>query len=175
MFWDAGAYATRGECDAGLGLFGERSLRDPRAPGSTPTMYQQALGTAYRGFGHVEFSGDGRHMDLCARAVNRPSRVSFEKLRPGATTLTGEVVTVNTGNVVKCLEGPRAPWDTESHQGRTRAEKNSTRIGKAWRPSEGSACRPLATLVIVHMNEDRTIWPTFRSRSQGGTYTGVHR
>ena len=113
MFWDAGAYATRGECDAGLGLFGERSLRDPRAPGSTPTMYQQALGTAYRGFGHVEFSGDGRHMDLCAPPVNRPSRVSFENaLRPGATTLTGEVVTVNTGNVVKCLEGPRAPWDT---------------------------------------------------------------
>jgi len=64
---------------------------------STPT---KPWGTAYRGFGHVEFFwGLERHMELVAESSGWTLGVPQEELlKPGSTTLTGERINEHTGN-----------------------------------------------------------------------------
>jgi len=72
------------------------------------TIYtNKPWGTAYRGFGHVEFFwGLERHMELVAEVIGMDP-LEFRKknlLKPGSTTLTGERINEHTGNPLKCLE-----------------------------------------------------------------------
>ncbi len=78
-----------------VGLLGSGSLRDSQRAVDAYTIYtNKPYGTAYRGFGHVEFFwGLERHMELVAQAIGMDS-LEFRKqnlLRPGSTTLTGEI------------------------------------------------------------------------------------
>ena len=128
MFWDAGAYAdyavnvTRA---SGFSASGPYEL--PNATVDAYTIYtNKPYGTAYRGFGHVEFFwGLERHMELVAQAIGMDS-LEFRRrnlLKPGSLTMTGEVITENTGDPLACLEaaatsidyGRLTPEEAEHH------------------------------------------------------------
>ena len=109
MYWDSGAYAdyavnvTRASAYSAAGPYDI-----PNAWVDAYTIYtNKPWGTAYRGFGHVEFFwGLERHMELVAEVIGMDP-LEFRKmnlLRPGSTTITGETITDHTGNPLKCLE-----------------------------------------------------------------------
>ena len=104
MFWDAGAYAdyavnvTRA---SGFSASGPYEIENAWVDAYT-VYTNKPFGTAYRGFGHVEFSwGVERQMNYIA---DRLSIDPFEfrkinAIKPGSKTMTGEVITDHSGNV----------------------------------------------------------------------------
>ena len=109
MYWDAGAYAdyavnvTRASSYSAAGPY-----EIPNAWVDAYTIYtNKPYGTAYRGFGHVEFFwGLERHMELVALAIGMDP-LEFRRrnlLHPGSITLTGERITDHSGDVRKCLD-----------------------------------------------------------------------
>ncbi|MFU7517863.1 molybdopterin cofactor-binding domain-containing protein, partial [Clostridium sp. HCS.1] len=83
------------------------------------TIYTNHIfGTAYRGFGHAEFfSAVERQRELTAKALNMDSFEFRMKnlLKSGSKTITGEIITENTGNVQECLRIVKDSigWGTE--------------------------------------------------------------
>ena len=183
MYWDAGAYAdyavnvTRA---SGYSCSGPYEI--PNAWVDAYTVYtNKPFGTAYRGFGHVEFSwGTERHMDLVARAIGMDP-VEFRRLnalRPGSITLTGEHITENTGNVVKCIENAAKAigYGRLSASEKKRELKGGHRIGKAVAALHKAPAMPpfTATAVVVKMNEDGTVIANTALTEIGqGTYTSL--
>ena len=166
MYWDAGAYAdyavnvTRA---SGYSATGPYDI--PNAKVDAYTIYtNKPFGTAYRGFGHVEFFwGLERHMELVARSIGMDPLEFRQKnlLRPGSTTLTGEVITEHTGKPRKCLEeaaaaigyGSLTP-EEEAHQ-----ERTGRRIGKGVATLHKAPAMPsnTATAAVIKMNSDGSV------------------
>jgi CO/xanthine dehydrogenase Mo-binding subunit/aerobic-type carbon monoxide dehydrogenase small subunit (CoxS/CutS family) len=106
--WDAGAYA-----DYGVNV-GRAAAYSGAGPYSVPNCKLDSLviytnkifGTAYRGFGHLEVLwGIERNMDMVARAIGMDP-AEFRRrnlLRPGETTITGELITEHHGRPDECL------------------------------------------------------------------------
>ena len=145
-------------------------------------MYtNKPFGTAYRGFGHVEFSwGVERHMDLCARTIDMDP-LEFRKknaLKPGSVTLTGEVITESTGNVTKCMEGVAkeiryGEWTEEEKK---RQEKTGKKMGKSVVALHKAPAMPpfTATSAIIKMNENGSVNVNLSLTEMGqGTYTSL--
>ena len=166
MYWDAGAYAdyavnvTRA---SGYSAAGPYDI--PNARVDAYTIYtNKPYGTAYRGFGHVEFFwGLERHMELVARAIGMDS-LAFRKLNllsPGSTTLSGEVITEHTGSPLTCLEqaadaidyGRLTPEEAE-HETRT-----GRKIGKGLATLHKAPAMPsfTASASVVKMNSDGSV------------------
>ncbi len=183
MYWDSGAYAdyavnvTRA---SGYSAGGPYDI--PNAKVDAYTIYtNKPFGTAYRGFGHVEFFwGLERHMDLVAEAIGmEPLEFRLlNALKPGSTTLTGEKITANTGNIAKCLQtaadsiGYRALTDQE----KAREKATGLKIGKAVVGLHKAPAMPpfTATTVILKMNEDATVTANLSLVDYGqGTYTSI--
>ena len=108
FLWDAGAYADYGvniARAAGYSAAGPYEIDNVKV--DSCTVYTNHLfGTAYRGFGHAElFWAIERQRELLAKKLNMDSYEFRMKnlLKPGSITLTGELITENTGNVAKCL------------------------------------------------------------------------
>lgn len=166
MYWDAGAYAdyavnvTRA---SGYSAAGPYDISNAWV--DAYTIYtNKPYGTAYRGFGHVEFFwGLERHMELVAQAIGMDS-LAFRKrnlLTPGSTTLSGETITEHTGNPLKCLEEAakaidygRLTPEEEEHETRT-----GRRIGKGLATLHKAPAMPsfTASASVVKMNSDGSV------------------
>ena len=166
MYWDAGAYAdyavnvTRA---SGYSAAGPYDI--PNAWLDAYTIYtNKPYGTAYRGFGHVEFFwGLERHMELVADAIGMDP-LEFRRinlLHPGSVTLTGEVISEHTGNVRKCLDaaaeaigyGALTPEEQEYER------RTGHRIGKGLATLHKAPAMPpfTGTATVAKMNSDGTV------------------
>jgi len=166
MFWDTGAYAdyavnvTRATAYSCSGPY-----EIPNAWVDGYTIYtNKVYGTAYRGFGNVEFSwGVERHMDLCAR-ITGMDPLEFRKinaLKPGSLTLTGERITEHTGNILKCMEAVSnsVHYGEITEEEKDRENRTGMKIGKAVGCLQKAPAIPTntGTAVVLKMNEDGTL------------------
>ncbi len=184
MLWDAGAYADYAvNVTRASGYSAAGPYEIPNAAIDAYTVYtNKPFGTAYRGFGHVEFSwGIERHMTVLARAIGMDP-LEFRKrnaLRPGSITITGEVIREHTGNVVKCMDtvakaiGYGEPLSPELE---AREAATGRRIGKSVVALHKAPAMPPATgtAVVLRMNEDGTVIANLSLTEIGaGTYTSL--
>ncbi len=183
MYWDSGAYAdyavnvTRA---SGYSAAGPYDI--PNAWVDAYTIYtNKPFGTAYRGFGHVEFFwGLERHMELVAHAIGMDP-LTFRKknaLRPGSITLTGEKIHRNTGSILRCLEEAERAigYGKLTAAEKAREKKSGMKIGKAVVGLHKAPAMPpfTATGVVMRMNEDATVTVNFALTEIGqGTYTAI--
>lgn len=166
MYWDAGAYAdyavnvTRASCYSAQGPYDI-----PNAWVDAYTIYtNKPYGTAYRGFGHVEFHwGLERHMDLVAKVIGMDPLEFRRKnaLRPGSTTLSGEVIQEHTGNVLKCMDAVAKAinYGTLTEAEKARERRTGRKIGKGIAALHKAPAMPsfTATSAVIKMNSDGTI------------------
>ena len=166
MYWDAGAYAdyavnvTRASSYSAAGPYDI-----PNAWVDAYTIYtNKPYGTAYRGFGHVEFFwGLERHMELVALAIGMDPLEFRRKnlLHPGSTTLTGETITDHTGNIRKCLDEAAKAIDygTLTTEEQERQTRTGRLIGKGLATLHKAPAMPsfTATAVVVKMNSDGSV------------------
>jgi CO/xanthine dehydrogenase Mo-binding subunit len=183
MWWDAGAYADYAvNVTRASGYSAGGPYEIPNAWVDAYTVYtNKPFGTAYRGFGHVEFFwGLERHMDLIAEAIGMdPLEFRLRNtLKPGSKTLTGEVITEHTGNITACLEraAEMVKYGTISKEEEAKAAASGKKIGKAVVGLHKAPAMPsfTATTVILKMNEDGTVTANLTLTDYGqGTYTAV--
>jgi CO/xanthine dehydrogenase Mo-binding subunit len=166
MYWDAGAYAdyavnvTRASGYSATGPYGI-----PNAKVDAYTIYtNKPFGTAYRGFGHVEFFwGLERHMELVARSIGMDPLEFRRKnlLHPGSTTLTGETITEHTGNPRTCLDEAAAAiaYGSLTPDEVAYEERTGRRIGKGIATLHKAPAMPsnTATAAVAKMNSDGTV------------------
>lgn len=183
MYWDSGAYAdyavnvTRASAYSGAGPY-----EIPNAWLDAYTIYtNKVFGTAYRGFGHVEFHwGVERHMDLIADAIGMDP-IEFRNrntLKPGSLTLTGEKITEHSGNVTKCIEeaADAIGYGSLTDEEKEREKRTGMKIGKAVAALHKAPAMPpfTATAVILKMNEDGSITANLSLTELGqGAYTAL--
>ncbi len=166
MYWDAGAYAdyavnvTRASSYSAAGPY-----EIPNASVDAYTIYtNKPYGTAYRGFGHVEFFwGLERHMELVAHAIGMDP-LEFRRrnlLRPGSTTLSGEVITEHTGNPLRCLEAAAEAigYGSLTPEEEERQARTGRRIGKGLATLHKAPAMPsfTASASVVKMNSDGSV------------------
>jgi CO/xanthine dehydrogenase Mo-binding subunit len=183
MYWDAGAYADYAvNVTRASGYSAAGPYEIPNAWLDAYTVYtNKPFGTAYRGFGHVEFSwGLERHLDLVAETAGLDP-LDFRLInavRPGSKTLTGEVITEHTGNVVKCMESVakeinyrrKTPEETEFEK------KSGMIIAKSVVALHKAPAMPpfTATAAVLKMNEDGSVILNHSLTEIGmGTYTSL--
>jgi CO/xanthine dehydrogenase Mo-binding subunit len=166
MYWDAGAYAdyavnvTRASAYSAAGPYDI-----PNAWVDAYTIYTNKVwGTAYRGFGHVEFFwGLERQMELVARTIGMDPLEFRRKniLRPGSTTLTGELIHESTGNPLKCLEtaAKAINYGRLTPEEQQRQVRTGRRIGKGIATLHKAPAMPsfTSTAAIIKMNGDGTV------------------
>ena len=183
MYWDSGAYADYAvNVTRASGYSAAGPYEIPNAWVDAYTIYtNKPFGTAYRGFGHVEFFwGIERHMDLVAHAIGMDS-LDFRKknaLRPGSVTLTGEKIEEHTGNVLTCLKAAEKAvgYGRLTAGEKKRGQRSGMKIGKAVVALHKAPAMPpfTATGVILKMNEDATVTANFSLTEIGqGTYTAL--
>lgn len=183
MYWDSGAYADYAvNVTRASGYSAGGPYEIPNAHVDAYTVYtNKPFGTAYRGFGHVEFFwGLERHMDLVAQAVGLdPLEFRLRNtLKPGSTTLTGEKITRHTGDIAACLKkaAEMVSYGSVSPAEEAQAAASGKRIGKAVVGLHKAPAMPpfTATTVILKMNEDATVTANLTLVDYGqGTYTAV--
>ena len=166
MYWDAGAYADYAvNVTRASGYSASGPYEIPNAWIDAYTIYtNKPYGTAYRGFGHVEFFwGLERHMELVARAIGMDP-LEFRKknlLRPGSLTLTGEKVSEHTGNPLKCLEqaAEAIHYGRLTEEEAAREKRTGRRIGKGLATLHKAPAMPsfTATAAVVKMNSDGSV------------------
>lgn len=183
MYWDSGAYADYAvNVTRASGYSAAGPYEIPNAWLDAYTVYtNKPYGTAYRGFGHVEFSwGVERQMDYAAETVGMDP-LEFRRLnalKPGSVTLTGERITADKGNVTKCMDAAAAAigYGSLTPEEREREARTGMRIGKSVAALHKAPAMPsfTSTAVIVRMNEDATVTANFTlTELGGGTYTSV--
>lgn len=166
MYWDAGAYAdyavnvTRASAYSAAGPY-----EVPNAWVDAYTIYtNKPWGTAYRGFGHVEFFwGLERHMELVAQVIGMDP-LEFRRLnlvRPGSSTLTGELLNANSGDPRKCLDAVAEAigYGSLSEEERAREARTGRRIGKGVATLHKAPAMPsfTTTAAVLKMNADGTV------------------
>ncbi len=175
--WDAGAYADYGVNIGRAGAVtgcGPYDIENVKV--DSKSMYTNHIfGTAYRGFGHPEvFFGIERQRDLMAKELGMdPTEFRLKNLLyPGGKTITGEIITENTGRPDKCLK--RVAEQIELEKPYTEEEKAEFKRtgkfrGKAAAVLQKSPAIPTwcASSALVQMNEDGTM-----KVSVGGTDIG---
>jgi CO/xanthine dehydrogenase Mo-binding subunit len=166
MYWDAGAYADYAvNVTRASGYSAAGPYEIPNAWLDAYTIYtNKPYGTAYRGFGHVEFFwGLERHMQLVAEAIGMDP-LEFRRinlLQPGSVTLTGEVITEHTGNPLKCLEAAAEAigYGSLSAEEESRERATGRKIGKGLATLHKAPAMPpfTATAAVVKMNSDGSV------------------
>ena len=166
MFWDAGAYADYAvNVTRATGYSAGGPYEIPNAWVDAYTVYtNKPYGTAYRGFGHVEFFwGLERHMELVAQTIGMDPLEFRRKnlLKPGSLTLTGEKITEHNGDVRKCLNSVAKAigYGALTEQERAREARTGLKIGKGVATLHKAPAMPpfTATSVVVKMNSDGTV------------------
>ncbi len=185
MYWDSGAYADYAvNVTRASGYSAAGPYEIPNASIDAYTIYtNKPFGTAYRGFGHVEFHwGLERHMELVAKAIGMDP-LEFRRrnaLRPGSITLTGERITDHTGDVVKCMDAAAKAigYGSLTAEEKERERKTGRRIGKGVAALHKAPAMPsfTATAVIIKMNEDGSVTVNLALTDYGqGTYTSIRQ
>lgn len=183
MYWDSGAYADYAvNVTRASGYSAAGPYEIPNAWVDAYTVYtNKPFGTAYRGFGHVEFHwGVERHMDLIAHAIGMDP-LEFRKrnaLKPGSVTLTGEKITEHTGSVTKCMEEAASAiaYGSLTEDEKEREQRTGMKIGKAVAALHKAPAMPsfTATMVILKMNEDGSVTANLSLTEIGqGSYTAL--
>lgn len=183
MLWDAGAYADYAvNVTRASGYSAGGPYEIPNAWVDAVTVYtNKVFGTAYRGFGHVEFFwGLERHMDYVADKLGIDP-VEFRRintLKPGSVTLTGEVIKEHSGNVTKCIEeaAKAINYGKKTEEEIAREKKTGKVIGKAVCSLHKAPAMPpfTGTTVILKMNEDGSVIANLSLVDIGsGTYTSI--
>lgn len=176
MFWDAGAYADYAvNVTRASGYSASGPYEIPNAWIDAYTIYtNKPYGTAYRGFGHVEFFwGLERHMELVAQAIGMDPLEFRRKnaVRPGSITVTGEVIAENTGNVLKCLdEAAKAiGYGKLSAEEKAREKATGRKIGKGIAALHKAPAMPsfTGTAAIIKMNSDGSVNVNFALTEMG--------
>ncbi len=185
MYWDAGAYADYAvNVTRASGYSAAGPYEIPNAWLDAYTIYtNKPFGTAYRGFGHVEFHwGVERHMELVARAIGMDPLEFRRKnlLRPGSVTLTGEVIRENTGNVAKCLEtaAKAIGYGNLTAEEQAREKRTGWKIGKGVAALHKAPAIPsfTATAAVMKMNEDGSVILNLALTEIGqGSYTALRQ
>jgi CO/xanthine dehydrogenase Mo-binding subunit len=166
MFWDAGAYADYAvNVTRATGYSAAGPYEVPNAWVDAYTVYtNKPYGTAYRGFGHVEFFwGLERHMELVAQTIGMDPLEFRRKnlLKPGSLTLTGEVITKHNGDVRKCLDSVAKAigYGALTAEEKAREARTGLKIGKGVATLHKAPAMPpfTATSVVVKMNSDGTV------------------
>lgn len=180
--WDAGSYADYG---VNIGRAAGYSAAGPYEIDNiyvdSYTIYTNHIfGTAYRGFGHAEFFwAIERQRELTAKALNMDSFEFRMKnlLKPGSKTITGEIITKNTGNVQECLRIVKDSIDfgTEKTEEEKANEKKTGKYkGKGIAVLHKAPAMPSwsASSALIHMNEDGSVKFNVGGIDYGqGTYT----
>ena len=166
MYWDAGAYAdyavnvTRASSYSGAGPY-----EVPNVWLDAYTIYtNKPYGTAYRGFGHVEFFwGLERHMELVAKAIGMDS-LEFRKknlLKPGSLTITGELISEHSGDPARCLDAVAKSinYGKLTKEEAERERRTGRKIGKGVATLHKAPAMPsfTATAAVVKMNSDGSV------------------
>jgi CO/xanthine dehydrogenase Mo-binding subunit len=159
--WDSGAYADYGVNigrAAGYSCTGPYEI--PNVKCDSLTVYtNHPYGTAYRGFGHVEFHwAIERQMDLVAREIGMdPVEFRLKNAAlPGCITATGEKLREDAGRVDECIKAVAR----ELGWGKKKPKQKGTRlrgIGVAalWK---APAMPPYtSSSAILKLNEDGTV------------------
>ncbi len=183
MFWDSGAYAdyavnvTRASAYSATGPY-----EIPNANVDAYTIYtNKPFGTAYRGFGHVEFSwGIERQMDYVAEQIG-VDPLEFRKkngYRPGDETITGEIIGDNTGDVIQCMDEVAGAinYGELTAEEKQREKETGRKIAKGISALHKAPAMPsfTATAVTLKMNEDGTVTADLSLTDYGqGTYTSL--
>ena len=166
MFWDAGAYADYAvNVTRATGYSAGGPYEIPNAWVDAYTVYtNKPYGTAYRGFGHVEFFwGLERHMELVAQTIGMDPLEFRRKnlLTPGSLTLTGEKITEHNGDVRKCLDSVAKAigYGALTAEEKARQARTGLKIGKGVATLHKAPAMPpfTATSVVVKMNSDGTV------------------
>ncbi|MCL2589118.1 MAG: molybdopterin-dependent oxidoreductase, partial [Oscillospiraceae bacterium] len=180
--WDGGPYAdygvniSRAGANTGCGPYSIENVKV-----DSVTVYtNHVFGTAYRGFGHPEvFFGIERQRDLLAEALGMdPIELRMKNLlMPGSETITGELITENTGRVDKCLKEVSDRLKvSEDYTAEEKAafQKSGKYRGKAAAVLQKSPAMPThsASSALIHMTEDGHAHITVGGVDYGqGTYT----
>jgi CO/xanthine dehydrogenase Mo-binding subunit len=161
MFWDSGAYADYAVNVArASGYSASGPYEIPNAWVDSYAIYtNKPYGTAFRGFGHVEFHwGIERHMEKIARTLNMDS-ITFRKvnaIRSGSLTLTGEKLSSGTGDVVSCLNAvsQRIGYNFLSEEEKLIEKGNVWSIGKGMALLQKAPAMPTdtSTAAVLKMN-----------------------
>lgn len=180
--WDAGAYADYGVNigrAAGYSAAGPYEIENVKV--DSYTIYTNHIfGTAYRGFGHAEFFwAIERQRELVAKALNIDSFEFRMKnlLKDGSKTITGEIVTKNTGDVLKCLSlvAESIGWNkTKTEEEKAKEKITGKYRGKGIAVLHKAPAMPTssASSAIIQMNEDGSIRFNVGGIDFGqGTYT----
>lgn len=180
--WDAGAYA-----DYGVNI-GRASGYSAAGPYEIDNIYVDSytiytnhiFGTAYRGFGHAEFFwAVERQRELIAKALNMdPFEFRMKNLlKPGSKTITGEIITENTGDVRECL---RVIKDSigfgveKSEEEKANERKTGKYKGRGIAVLHKAPAMPSwsASSALIQMNEDGSVKFNVGGIDFGqGTYT----
>lgn len=181
-FWDAGAYADYGVNigrAAGYSAVGPYEIDNVKV--DSYTIYtNHVFGTAYRGFGHAEFFWPvERQRELIAKELKMdPFEFRIKNLlKPGSTTITGEIITENTGDVAKCLRivADGIGWNSSKTEEEKIVENSTGKYrGKGIAVLHKAPAMPTssATSAIIQMNEDGSIRFNVGGVDMGqGTYT----
>ncbi len=185
MYWDAGAYADYAvNVTRASGYSAAGPYEIPNASVDAYTIYtNKPYGTAYRGFGHVEFHwAVERHMELIASAIGMdPLEFRLKNaLRPGSKTLTGEEILTSTGNVVRCInEAARMiNYGKLTPAEQAREKQTGWKIGKGVAALHKAPAMPsfTATAVVLKMNEDGSVLVNIALTDYGqGTYASIRQ
>ena len=183
MYWDAGAYADYAvNVTRASGYSASGPYEIPNAWVDAYTIYtNKPFGTAYRGFGHVEFHwGIERHMDLIAHAIGMDPLEFRRKnaLKPGSVTLTGEEIKPHTGNVLQCMDqaAKAIGYGSLTKEEQEREKRTGMKIGKSVAALHKAPAMPsfTATLVVLKMNEDASVTVNLSLTEIGqGSYTAL--
>ena len=166
LYWDSGAYADYAvNITRASGYSASGPYEIPNAWVDSYTIYtNKPFGTAYRGFGHVEFHwGIERHMNQVAKAIGMDA-LSFRRLnavRPGSRTLTGEILSPYCGKVLDCLDAVARSigYGKLSAEEKSLEEKGVFKIGKGLALLHKAPAMPTntSTAAVVKMNSDGTV------------------
>ncbi|MBZ9685387.1 xanthine dehydrogenase family protein molybdopterin-binding subunit [Clostridium estertheticum] len=182
--WDAGAYADYG---VNIGRASGYSAAGPyeidNVKVDSYTVYTNHIfGTAYRGFGHAEFFwAVERQRELIAKRLGMDSLEFRLKnlLKPGSKTITGELITENSGDVSKCLSivAKGIEWKKTKTEEEKALEFSSGKYrGKGIAVLHKAPAMPTnsASSAIIQMNEDGSIRYNVGGIDMGqGTYTAL--
>lgn len=181
-YWDAGAYADYGvNIGRASGYSGAGPYDIENVSLDSYTIYTNLpFGTAYRGFGHVEFFwAIERQMDIIAHELNiDPYRLRMiNLLKPGSITITGEKIRENTGRVDQCLRvvAEEIGWDKRDEYKGNKQQNGKVR-GKGLAVLHKAPAMPTFTSssAIVKFNEDGSASISTSGVDYGqGTYTAL--
>jgi CO/xanthine dehydrogenase Mo-binding subunit len=162
--WDSGAYADYG---VNVGKAAVYSGAGPYEVNNielhSRTIYtNKVFSTAYRGFGHLETHWTiERQMDLIAQKLGLdPFEVRMKNLlKPGATTISGEMIYETSGSPKDCLEAvaKEIGWTGyQSEEQRAQAFKTGKVRGKGLAMLQKAPAMPsyTSTAAIMQMDED---------------------